>query len=199
VYVKLPPGAASKQRFAWARKVAAGAGSAPKGFIPLSEAAQIPVGSKLDTRRGTVGLTLARNRDGTKSQTGTFRGGRFVLRQSQRKALTTLAMRGGGLNRCRTAKSKLRSKQATTSRKRRRSRRRLFGSSRRGRFRTRGRRSTATVRGTRWLQKDTCKGTLTRVRRGKVVVKETGKRKRVVLTASGKRKRLRHFARAPRR
>jgi hypothetical protein len=41
-----------------------------------------------------------------------------------------------------------------------------------GRFRTRGRYSAATVRGTRWLVEDRCEGTLTEVARGEVDVED---------------------------
>jgi ferric-dicitrate binding protein FerR (iron transport regulator) len=53
----------------------------------------------------------------------------------------------------------------------------------RGRFRTRGRNSTATVRGTRYLVKDSCSGTLTLVRKGSVVVRDLVKHKQRVVRA----------------
>ena len=72
--------------------------------------------------------------------------------------------------------------------------RRLLGNTRRGRFRTRGRNSTATVRGTIWLTKDTCKGTLTVVRKGVVVVRDLRKRRTRTLRKGG-----RYLARAAKR
>jgi hypothetical protein len=68
--------------------------------------------------------------------------------------------------------------------KRRRSRQ-LFGNAH-GRFRTRGRHSVATIRGTKWLVKDTCKNTLTRSIQGTVVVRDLVKRRTVTLK-SGQR------------
>ena len=59
---------------------------------------------------------------------------------------------------------------------------RLWGDGK-GRFRTRGRNSTATVRGTRWLTEERCDGTLTRVARGSVTVRDLRARKRVVVRA----------------
>jgi hypothetical protein len=47
----------------------------------------------------------------------------------------------------------------------------LWGSGK-GRFRTTGKYSSATVRGTIWLTQDECDGTLTRVRRGVVSVND---------------------------
>ncbi len=52
-----------------------------------------------------------------------------------------------------------------------------------GRFRTRGRHGAATVRGTVWLTQDRCDGTLVRVRRGVVDVRDFGRRKTVAVRA----------------
>jgi len=62
--------------------------------------------------------------------------------------------------------------------------RRLWGSDSGGRFRTHGRHSQATVRGTRWLTVDRCDGTLTRVTRGAVSVRDHV-RDRTVLVRAG--------------
>ena len=63
-----------------------GARTTQKGvtFVPLSEARQVPVGSFLDTRRGTVRLQSARDRLGTR-QTGTFLNSLFQVRQSRKR------------------------------------------------------------------------------------------------------------------
>ena len=62
--------------------------------------------------------------------------------------------------------------------------RRLRGSAK-GRFRTRGRYSAATVRGTVWTVTDRCDGTLTKVSQGTVVVRDM-RRRRNILLRSGK-------------
>ena len=62
-----------------------------------------------------------------------------------------------------------------------------------GRFRTRGRYSAATVRGTIWTTTDRCDGTLTKVTRGRVAVRDI-RRKRTIALRAGKR----YLARAPR-
>ena len=62
--------------------------------------------------------------------------------------------------------------------------RRLWGDGK-GRFRTKGEFSSATVRGTRWLVEDRCDGTLTRVTKGKVAVRDFV-RKRTVIVRAGK-------------
>jgi hypothetical protein len=183
VRVKLPAGSAGDKRFKWARDAGAG------GFIPLDQARQIPIGSVLDTRKGQVSLTLARNATATKTQTANFRKGTFKLKQGSKNALTTLTMRGG-LGACKTQ----RGRKTDVSAAGRRSRR-LLGRGR-GRFRTRGRNSSATVRGTKWLHKDTCRGTLTVVREGTVVVRDFVKKRNVVLK---KGKRNRYLARSQKR
>jgi hypothetical protein len=60
--------------------------------------------------------------------------------------------------------------------------RRLWGKGS-GRFRTRGRYSSGTVRGTWWLTSDRCDGTRTLVRDGTVVVYDFGLKKKVKVTA----------------
>ena len=51
-----------------------------------------------------------------------------------------------------------------------------------GNFRTTGRNSAATVRGTKWLTQERCDGTLTRVVRGVVKVKNLRTGKVVTIT-----------------
>ena len=53
----------------------------------------------------------------------------------------------------------------------------------RGRFRTRGRHSAATVRGTKWITTDRCDGTLTKVARGSVAVRDFRRKKTIVVKA----------------
>ena len=140
-------------------------------FVPLAAADQIPIGSELDTTRGTMRLTTAAGAG--KTQSGTFRGGLFKLGQPKSaKPVTELKLTGR--LRC--------GRRSGTARAAARRSRRLFGNAQ-GRFRTRGRNSTATVRGTQWLVKDTCAGTLTRVMRGSVVVRDLVKRRKVTLRA----------------
>ena len=165
---------------------ASGARAAQKGveFVPLEQARSIPVGSFLDTTRGTVALTTARNRSG-RIQSGRFSAGLFqVLQSRQRRAkgLTELRMKGSaaGFRRCRAGRPA-----ASPSQLSRRSIRRLRARAR-GRYRTRGRHSAATVRGTTWTVTDRCDGTLTTVKRGRVAVRDF-RRKRTIVLTRGKR------------
>jgi hypothetical protein len=148
-------------------------------FVPLTEDRSIPVGSTLDTRQGTVELSSARDSAG-RTQSGKFSAGVFQVLQSRSakaKGLTELRLKGSAakFRRCRSTS-------ATASRLSRRAIRRLRGNAR-GRFRTRGRHSAATVRGTVWEVTDRCDGTLTKVRRGKVAVRDFRRRKTIVVTA----------------
>ncbi len=168
----------------------AGARASQKGitFVPLTEARQVPVGSFLDTKKGTVALESARDRLGTR-QRGTFLNGLFQVRQSRKlsaKGRTDLILKGGNFSRCRTV-----GKGKPTAALSRRQIRRLRANAR-GRFRTGGRNSSATVRGTVWDIADRCDGTLTKVRRGSVVVRDF-RRKRNIVVRAGKS----YLARAP--
>ena len=143
-------------------------------FTRLKSPAQIPTGSAIDTTRGRMSLTSA-VKDGS-VQSGLFYGGRFAALQRKRDGgLTELVLAGAG-PRCRASAA------AHESRTRKR---RLWGDAK-GRFKTRGRRSAATVRGTRWLVEDRCDGTLTKVAEGVVKVRDFGRRKTVTVRA-GKR------------
>jgi hypothetical protein len=156
--------------------------AAQKGvrFVPLERTREIPVGSLLDTRRGTVRLTSARDTRG-RTQTGSFGSGVFQVLQSRKrsaKGLTDVVLKGGSFKRCAAG----RSRGATASQRSRRVVRRLRSNAR-GRFRTRGRHSAATVRGTVWTTTDRCDGTLTRVSRGRVAVRDLRRRRTVVVRA----------------
>jgi ferric-dicitrate binding protein FerR (iron transport regulator) len=59
----------------------------------------------------------------------------------------------------------------------------LWGRDDHGRFRTRGSNSVATVRGTSWYVADRCDGTLTRVTRGSVSVRDLRGDRTVVVRA----------------
>ena len=154
-------------------------------FTVLGAGSELPVGSEVDARSGSVALTSALPSGGI--QTGRFGGGRFVVRQS-RRGVVDLYLRGWYCSKASAASSAV----ASAARKPRSSRR-LWGRDDGGRFRTHGRNSHATVRGTRWLVVDRCDGTLTRVTQGSVVVRDTVRNKRVVLKAGGR------YLAAPRR
>ncbi len=165
-----------------------GARASQKGvrFVPLSQARSIPVGSFINTRKGKVRLTSAQNTKG-KTQTGDFYSGLFQVIQSRKKSargLTELRLKGSSFKRCTARRSGKRAQAAARRRLSKRAIRRLRSKAT-GRFRTRGRHSSATVRGTSWLTTDRCDGTLTKVTRGKVSVRDF-RRKRTITLRRGK-------------
>jgi hypothetical protein len=152
-------------------------GMSPAGIrreVPLQDRLVLPVGSLVNATAGSVRLDAAPG--AARRQSGRFRGGAFRFRQSRgRRPLTEIVLAGESLSRSACAAG---AAQAAA----RRPRRRLFANAN-GRFRTRGRHSTATVRGTAWLTRDTCAGTLTRVTRGSVTVRDLRLRKTRIVRA----------------
>jgi hypothetical protein len=169
-------------------KAKASGHAAAGGFVPLASVGrQLPVGSTLDTSKGIVRLTSATNAHGGR-QTGHFSLGVFRFGQTKKNPLTTMSMTGGGLNACSKLPSGGSPKPVAATRKRRRT---LF-SSVKGRFRTRGRNSAATVRGTSWSMTDTCTGTRTTVKTGSLEVRDFVLRKTIRVRAGHS-----YLARAP--
>jgi hypothetical protein len=187
VFVQLPAGTTTGKAKAIGLSPAAA-----KRFVPLKGGLQIPVGSLLDTTRGTVRLLSAGlpTPNGSAFQGASFRGARFQVRQGRSNPLTELIARAGGLNKCGTRVPRGGAAKLVAGRARTRT---LFGKGK-GRFRTRGRNSSATVRGTEWVQKDSCAGTLTVVKSGTVVVRDFAKKRNITL-----KKGKRYLARALKR
>ena len=152
----------------------------PRGKkIKLLGPRHIRVGSIVNLTHGVVNLITSRSPKGG-TQHGTFFSGAFKLVQKKKhkpghRPPTDLRLTGGKLANCSSSSTK-----ATAARRRRR--RRLWGSAR-GHFRTVGSNSAAEVRGTKWLVSDTCAGTLTVVRRGKVLVTDFTTHKTVLVKA----------------
>jgi len=159
-----------------------------RGFEPLRQGAAIAVGSLVDTRRGAVRLTSALDAAGH-IQSGVFSAGLFKVTQG-RRGMTDLYLRGGGFARCRAGRA--RTAVASAARPRRRTVRWLWGRDHSGRFRTHGRDSVATVRGTKWLTADRCDGTLTVVKSGAVSVRDRRTHRVVVVRAGGRHLARRH-------
>jgi hypothetical protein len=156
----------------------------PKGptraCTTLPAGSAIPMGSTVDARKGVVELTSL-SAAGATPQTARFSKGMFKVSQSGSTTNLTL---NEPLD-CRT-KKKARAAQKKTKAKKRK----LWGDGK-GKFRTRGSYSAATVRGTKWLVQDTCTTTLTRVTQGVVSVRDSVKRKTITV-----RKGKRYTARA---
>lgn len=150
-------------------------------FVPLAVESNIPVGSTLDTTKGRVELTAAANRSGKKTQSAVFFDGLFSVAQRRGSSLTTAVLRGGDFGAC-SRGSSAGGERSQAARRKRRKVRRLWGNGK-GRFRTRGKHSSTSVRGTFWLTEDRCEGTLTKVRRGRVSVRDFARKRTVTVRA----------------
>jgi Bacterial Ig-like domain len=139
-------------------------------FHTLGAGKTIPLGSTVDATKGRVRITSAAGAG--KTQTGDFYQGAFVITQTKgKKPITQLAL-SGKLSCGAAGKASAAAKKKKV--------RRLWGDGH-GSFRTKGRSGAATVRGTKWLTEDRCNGTLVRVKRGVVQVRDFAKRKTVTV------------------
>ena len=160
--------------------------------VPLESASSVPVGSVLDARAGAVTIDAAASPTGG-SQHATFSGAAYKLTQPATAGVTGVRLRGGSFRSCRTSRASVFSSRYSPlagMARRRKSGRKLWGRGK-GRFRTRGRHSAASVRGTVWMTEDRCDGTVTKVKRGRVVVRDRRLKRTIVL-----KKGDRYFARA---
>jgi hypothetical protein len=146
-------------------------------FIPLTEPRQLPVGTVFDTAAGTAQIATA-TAAAAKEQTGDFEDGIFKLLQNRkRKGLAELDIMDTHSPRQVCATIGKRAVAAKLSSK-------VLGrlrASAHGNFTTRGQYSAATVRGTVWGVLNQCDGTLTRVTRGVVTVRDFVRRKTITL------------------
>ena len=149
----------------------------PPGFVPLKGAANVPIGSQLDTANGRVALTSAADTGAKKTQTADFYDGLFQVKQStpkmkpkKPKALITDLVLKGEPPRSQCALQKGARSAAVSKKKGPKAVLGQLWGSGKGKFRTSGKYSSATVRGTIWLVQDRCEGTLTKVSRGTVQV-----------------------------
>jgi hypothetical protein len=136
----------------------------------------IPYGSRVDVTSGTLTLTT---RAGTLRVWGGGVSAVFVLlkRAERGRPLDLLKLAGGDFSVC--AKRALSSADGNKKKKKVR---RLWAKGK-GKFRTQGKYSYTTVRGTEWLTADRCDGTLTQVKQGRVEVVDLVHRVRVQLRA----------------
>jgi hypothetical protein len=178
VFVKYPAGYTAR------------AAGPSKGFSPFAGAANIPVGTQLDTSKGRVNLTSAADTAGKKTQASDFYDGIFQVKQALPKkkskkavALTTDLVLKGQIARSQCAPLKgARAAVATKKKGPKSVLGKLWGNGK-GKFRTTGKYSSATVRGTIWLTQDECDGTLTKVLRGTVRVADRKRHKTVTVKA----------------
>jgi hypothetical protein len=157
-------------------------------YVTLGAGDDIPVGTVVDTRAGMVKLTSAV--DAGNTQSAQFDGAKFEVRQAPTGGgMTDLVLRGANFKDCpgTTGSGEVRAASASKPM------RRLWSRDKGGKFRTHGRNSVATVRGTLWSTTDTCAGTRTTVRQGAVSIRDL-RRGKTVLVRAGQR----YMARSPR-
>jgi hypothetical protein len=162
-------------------------------FVPLTELRQIPNGTIINALHGTLTLTTAggtqhatlstnakKKSKKAKTQTGKFGGAVFKVTQT-RSGLTTLslvsnAFKGApSFTSCKTKKGK-----AVAAALSSKTLQLLHGSAH-GKFRTKGRYSAATVRGTIWTIADRCDGTLTHAIKDSVTISDFVRHKTIIL------------------
>jgi hypothetical protein len=129
---------------------------------PLTAETNVPVNTLIDAMNGRMGIESVNG-------AADFYGGKFVIREPKHQAVTQLWLAGPDPRDC----------TATTARVVRE----VWGDGK-GRFQTRGRYASATVRGTKWRVQDRCDGTRVTVVRGVVAVRDFA-RGRTVLVGAG--------------
>ena len=159
-------------------------------FHRLIKEGHLPNGTVIDTRKGRVLVVIADGSGGTDA--AEFYEGVFEVNQPKKlKGLANIFLDGGGFKGCPRAPKDPHA-QVSANKSPHRSVRHLWSKGS-GKFRTVGRFSSATVRGTTWLTDDRCDGTLVRVKQGKVAVRDFIRRKTVLVRAPKS-----YFARAKR-
>jgi hypothetical protein len=138
-----------------------------KTFVPLSPSL-IRNGAEVDARKGTVEITRS---DGGVAK---FYDGIFKLSHSGGYTVLTLTEKLTGCPKAKKSSASIAAKKPKS--------RKLWGNGK-GKFRTKGQYSAATVRGTIWLVQDTCTTTLTRVKQGVVEVQDLVKKKKLLVKA----------------
>ena len=161
-------------------------------FTPLPDGQPIPVGTVVDATEGLVEI-MSELSPGGVEQNAVVTGGVFRVDQDRTSGITDLKLQGGDFSGCkagdddaeggaaraaRTVRAFIARAAAKKSTKSKGGRvARGIWAAGKGRFRTTGRNSAATVRGTRWATVDRCTSTTTKVFEGVVDVKdfETGR------------------------
>jgi hypothetical protein len=144
-----------------------------KTFVDLSAIDDIPLGATVDVKKGRIELASVPSRTAAVEKIQLYSG---MFRVGQPAAITEFTL-DEPLASCKKKQARAAATKPKT--------RKLWGDGK-GKFRTRGQYSAATIRGTRFLVQDSCSGTLTQVKEGSVLVRDNVKRKNIVLR-KGKR------------
>jgi hypothetical protein len=159
-----------------------------QGFVPLTEARQVPTGSEVDALHGSLKIVSNTGKVG-KTQTATLAGGVFKVTQVRKgisKGMTDFNLIESafqGAPTYATCKSNYKQTGYATIASLSSKTLQLLKVSGHGKFRTTGRFSSATVRGTIYTVADRCDGTLTHVIRDTVLVDDFARHKIILLHA----------------
>ena len=147
-------------------------------WVELEEVINVPMGTKVDVSNGHA-LLITQKKPSGELQSIELWAGAFILQQKRKNNMTVLTLANSFADAVQARAG------AETERLRKKKKRRLWG---RGkcRCRHRGRNSSGTSRGTWWLTAELPKGTLTKVRKGKVKVRDFKRRKKVLVKAGEK-------------
>jgi hypothetical protein len=179
-------------------------------FVPLTQVLQVPTNTVIDTLHGTVKLISStggvapasdarakkHKKSKPKTSSGNFGGAIFKVTQARsgpNKSQTTLtlvsdAFKGApSFKRCGAKGATDGAHAALSSRILQTLRSRASG-----RYRTRGRYGSGTIRGTKWTTSDRCNGTLIAVQQHSVLVTDFVRHKTILVTAGHS-----YLARAP--
>jgi hypothetical protein len=136
-------------------------------YVPLSQVKALPPGTSVNVSgNSAVKLTAASNKQMVFFGVPDSVPSVFTLNGSV-NGVVQLTLAGGNFNSCGKGNRKL----SVAGAKSKKPLRRLWGSGK-GRFTTKGKYASATVRGTEYLVADYCDGTLVNVRRGLVAVRD---------------------------
>ena len=171
---------------------AAGGGHPAEGVRAAQGRGEHPDGRAARHAQGPRGGDVGgATRAASKTQTADFYDGIFQVKQSTPKTkpkkpqalITDLVLKGEPP---RSECAPIKGASAAAAKKKKRGAKSVLGGlwgNGKGKFRTNGKYSSATVRGTIWLTQDRCDGTLTTVKRGTVSVRDFKRRKTVSVKA----------------
>jgi YVTN family beta-propeller protein len=153
-------------------------------LVPLTGPENLPVGSFIDARAGTLTLVMALPAGRTQS-VAVGRGGFAISQPGSRHGMTEIALSGGSFAACPARGGAHASAMKTHGKPVKPGHvvRTLWSKDNHGQFQTHGHDSVATVRGTEWVTQDRCDGTLTHVIHGIVSVRPRGSRHSITVTA----------------
>ena len=167
-----------------------------KNFKHVSQGVQVPNGSEIDARNGSVQMTLALPHGSY--ETGIFYDGQFQLHQNGRSGATTATLAGGGHGVSYCPAPQIGSRDAVGIASAARAKRpkkgkngnkgkklRSLWANAHGSFTTKGSGGAAAVLGTQWLTEDTCAGTWFKVVRDKIKVTAYYPHRHTVIVTAG--------------